>query len=183
MQWDNWLVVRLKLLLSEGIWMQRTVAKVATVRSNCVWHASASVRAASSVTHVHLDVNRMWDVPIIQQTADWIWLWAGWNLLVVECNYFPTWSILLHILLLSEYFVSSSKIKIYSILFILKKETFIPFKVPHIAIMTTTICLLVIGPYYCISCSYHSPLSLGVEFAIRDFAAEGPRPSTRSYFC
>ena len=37
-------------------------------------------------------------------------------------------------------------------------------EVSHIATtMTTTIGLLVINPYYCISCSYHSALSVAVK--------------------
>ena len=43
---------------------------------------------------------------------------------------------------------------------------------PSIAIMTTTIRLAVISPFYFISCSYHSTSSVGAEFAIRDFATQ-----------
>ena len=50
MRWDKWLDVR--LLLSEGIGLQRIVVNGATARNSCIWHAFASVCTASSVTLV-----------------------------------------------------------------------------------------------------------------------------------
>ena len=54
-RWDKWLDVR--LLLSEGIGLQRIVENGATARNGCVWHALASVCTASSVTPCPLEMH------------------------------------------------------------------------------------------------------------------------------